>query len=425
MKVVIVPYCDDLNRGDQALVWESRNVFSDICKNSTFSLISTSPYFEQTKKEGIEILDPILKHPSRFIINRKSEYGLFIKVCWGLISLYDLFVSLLLCSNICRKVFSPFFPRKLRYSIHSFEAADLVVVKGGGFIHSYGANTDIYLMYYSLYHIIFALKLKKRVVVMPNSFGPLKNKHAKRIAESTLKKCQLIMTRESVSNVFLNSIGIKNFYYPDLGFYLRRNNNLEVPFFVDKTCIAFTVRPYRFPGFSNSQQKFNDYIDSIAALAKHVYSRGYLPVFVEHTLATNYHENDFECIRLVTSKLKSNEFKVVSNRDYNCKDLKMIYSKFHCIIGTRFHSVIFSLSEGVPAIAIAYGGNKALGIMKDIGLSEYCIPIEESNTISLINIYQSLEDNYETYRSKVQEINSSMKQKRVEMISVIKDELDI
>lgn len=57
--------------------------------------------------------------------------------------------------------------------------------------------------------------------------------------------------------------------------------------------------------------------------------------------------------------------------------MKAIYSFYDYIIGTRFHSLIFSLSEHVPEIAISYDGYKSVGIMKDMKLDDYVIDIAD------------------------------------------------
>src|SRR5699024_1623610 len=65
------------------------------------------------------------------------------------------------------------------------------------------------------------------------------------------------------------------------------------------------------------------------------------------------------------------------------RQIKSVYGECDYVIGTRFHSVIFALSEGTPAIAIGYGGNKGRGIMRDIGMPEYVVEIEDFNFVEI------------------------------------------
>lgn len=124
-----------------------------------------------------------------------------------------------------------------------------------------------------------------------------------------------------------------------------------------------------------------------------LFANGYMPVLVEHVLAVNYNESDWECIKEVEQYLTDGEYVVVSNREYTCHQLKRIYSFFDYIVGTRFHSMIFSMSNGVPGVAITYTGNKSQGIMHDMGLDDYCISIDDVTEDSLKQEFLSMVQN--------------------------------
>jgi colanic acid/amylovoran biosynthesis protein len=71
-------------------------------------------------------------------------------------------------------------------------------------------------------------------------------------------------------------------------------------------------------------------------------------------------------------------------------DLKNLYGSCHYLVGTRFHSVIFALTSCVPCIAIEYE-HKTRGIMRDLGLAEWVLPIEEVTSNRLIEMACRLE----------------------------------
>ena len=65
-KHVIIPGCSDLNRGDQALVWETKRLAEESGFIGDYYLTSeTNEPVEQSKGKGIIIIPPILEHPSR------------------------------------------------------------------------------------------------------------------------------------------------------------------------------------------------------------------------------------------------------------------------------------------------------------------------------------------------------------------------
>ncbi|MFT0549753.1 polysaccharide pyruvyl transferase family protein [Bacteroides thetaiotaomicron] len=184
--------------------------------------------------------------------------------------------------------------------------------------------------------------------------------------------------------------------------------------------MAITARPYRFPEHDNGSELYEKYINSIVGLSEHIYESGYMPVFVQHTLAINDHEDDLQCIKDVCSKLQKGTFEIVANRDYCCSDMKKIYSYFDFIVGTRFHSVIFSLGSQVPALSIAYGGNKSRGIMRDNGLEEYVIDIDSVSTEHLNNLFDMLVNHGDNYRTELKSKYASIMRRREKFIKSIK-----
>jgi colanic acid/amylovoran biosynthesis protein len=73
------------------------------------------------------------------------------------------------------------------------------------------------------------------------------------------------------------------------------------------------------------------------------------------------------------------------------------------VIGTRFHSVIFSLTSHVPAIAIEYE-HKTGGIMKDLDLTDWVLKIEEVNQVTLCRMVDQLIKQRADYQMKLQRI---------------------
>ena len=121
---------------------------------------------------------------------------------------------------------------------------------------------------------------------------------------------------------------------------------------------------------------------------------GFHPVFVEHVFSDMDHENDMTCIDQIRSLLKDKcAYSVFSDRDLSCRQMKSVYAAFDYVIGTRFHSVIFSLASGTPGIAITYGGNKGDGIMRDLGMEGYAIPIHQISSGELIRRFEMLHGN--------------------------------
>ena len=414
---LIIPTCSDLNRGDQALVLETMRVMKKTMNIENIYMMSNKET-SQCEAFGLKTFKDILKHPSRFTKHSNNiKYNRTLKLKWGIIATFDFLFSVLLLNKFTRNITKLFADKDTKNSLNLYEKADAIFVKGGGFMHDYsGGLVGRYIMYYQVFHIKLALSMKKKVFIMPNSFGPFKNKKNIKFLNKLLDKCQFISARESIS-ANGNSNGLKRNIelYPDLGFFLQTNikerdnikkyltNKYNMNFNKEKY-IAITARPYRFYESDNPELSKKIYIEAFSHIAKDINDLGFIPVFVVHTRAENAHENDEICIDEIIEQIeKGVKYIKVKDDNLTCVDLKNIYSLCEAIIGTRFHSVIFSLANLVPAIAITYGGNKGQGIMRDMGLQDYAIKIEELNYTKLYEKLNLLLNHKEEQKKKIQE----------------------
>lgn len=432
-KYLIVPGCSDLNRGDQALVWETKRLAEESGFEGKYYLTSEqNEPVAQSQKKGLEIICPILEHPSRKFKNKENiKYTKTIKVKWGIVAFFDLTASLLILSNHTRNFVKFFLDDNKRNSLEIMEQADAVFMKGGGLLQTYGGLSSTYSMYFWVYPLLLAHKLNKPVYIMPNSFGPFEGPFVKKIAYKALRKCKLITARESLSqNMLEENLDLKVGNYADLAFELPMSNissdeiyrKFNLP--KDKQLIALTMRPYRFPHSSNPEKSYSDFKNEMAKFIKWLYQNGYMPVIVEHTLAVNAHENDGACIRDVIAMLAPENYRVISESSYDCEDLKCIYSHFQYIVGTRFHSLIFSFGSNIPGIAISYTGNKSIGIMHDMKLDDYVLDINDVTFKTLKNKFEMLVANCNIVQEKILDYRKFATKSRDDLKAQIVSEKD-
>lgn len=315
-----------------------------------------------------------------------------------------------------------------------FKNAETVFVKGGGFLHSYGGIAAPYQIWYMTFYLRLAHELGVRVVILPNSFGPFHGLTVRRQIQHVLSKCSFIAAREGISAKTLSmEVALNVPTFPDLGYYLTVPDNQQigqhkcrlynVPL-GEKKCVAFTLRPYRFPTSNQPAQAYKAYIESVAGLIRYIAEKNYYPVLVTQVYGPSSHEND----RLAINDLRQ----IIANIEHswideveNCIELKAIYGEMDFLVGTRFHSVIFAQEQAIPCIAIAYGGNKGTGIMSDIGLDEYVIPIEDVNSSNLIRLFDQLVANEVSIKERLHSLRTEMRVNRSELIHSIKEHLSL
>src|SRR5690606_27928724 len=127
-------------------------------------------------------------------------------------------------------------------------------------------------------------------------------------------------------------------------------------------CVAVSVSQgiIRYSGL-----EAETYYQTFADLCDEVINRGKFVLLVPHVLETNPNNNDFiACERVLGRLRKPSRARIISGEP-NCCVLKGIIGSSECLVGTRTHATIASMSQMVPTVSIAYS-RKAYGIMNDV-----------------------------------------------------------
>ncbi len=198
-RYIIIPGCCDLNRGDQALGWETKRIAEDSGFIGKYSIIAErNEPIKQSIQEGYDIIVPALEHPSRKFKNKDNIiYDKKTKLKWGMVALSDFLWSVSILNPISR-IFAEKFIKddKTKKTIKEFKNADAIFMKGGGLIQSHGGILATYATYYRIYHILLAHAFNKPVYILPNSFGPFDGPGVKKMVRNALKKCKVVTARE-------------------------------------------------------------------------------------------------------------------------------------------------------------------------------------------------------------------------------------
>jgi colanic acid/amylovoran biosynthesis protein len=281
-------------------------------------------------------------------------------------------------------------------------------------------------MWYFLFYVRLAKALGKKVVFLPNSYGPFIGLTVKQQVRTVFNQLDLVYARENVSSQSLGELLEKKIPVEmDLGFFLEKGSQEEALKILEKynlttedKIVGVTIRPWRFPGLSNPEGLYKKYIDSVVDLTKHMLSKGYKVALCNQSLGPNSHEDDRNAIKDLLKKVQDPNI-IWINENLPCDTLKALYSNFYFFIGTRFHSIIFSLTSLVPSIAIGYGGNKALGIMGDFNLDDYVVQIQDVQSDLLITMFDKAISEYDNIKSQLNQSMSLVTDSRNRLIKDI------
>lgn len=320
-----------------------------------------------------------------------------------------------------RRVVLHTLPRSLRVQLEALTRADLVVSMGGGYLNgdrSLMANVCVYLM-------LAPLKLAKRfgayVVCAPQSMGPFATRFQRKIATDTLEKIDLLLTREQKTVQLLSELQGEFPVVPsvDSGFLFKTEMaaDLRGHLHVDgqKLLVGVTVRRWL-----DIKRQYK-YELAIAQTIDHLIEKYQAAVVLIPQVTSALGRDDDRIVAgNVYAKTKRKNHVHVLTEDYTHQQIKALYSELDLLIGTRFHSVIFSLTSLVPALAIEYE-HKTSGIMHDLNLDTWVVKIEEARGEILIPKIDELIAAKTRYQKHLQKVLPAYVAKAQQAITLIKE----
>lgn len=209
-----------------------------------------------------------------------------------------------------------------------------------------------------------ALVHHKPIIIWGASVGPFsKNPAFENDMKSHLKKITGIFVRESASQKYLESIGIRDNVHnvADPAFLMKPVTvaDFDMPI---KGAIGINLSPLMAKYIANGDaQKWREICVNLVQKIADEFSE-YNVILLPHVTAPN--SDDYAFLGEIYANAKCKNVFLVG-KNYNAQELKWIISHFACFVGARTHSTIAAISSGVPTISLSYS-IKADGINADI-----------------------------------------------------------
>jgi colanic acid/amylovoran biosynthesis protein len=111
------------------------------------------------------------------------------------------------------------------------------------------------------------------------------------------------------------------------------------------------------------------------AIAGFLEEHGGSVLLFAHVFGSPWVADDRQVIRRIAQSLGGLTGRVVMMDDSNDPHLlSAAYSRLDVLLGTRMHSNIFALSQGVPCLAVGYL-HKTRGMMRMLDLEQWCLDV--------------------------------------------------
>jgi len=205
---------------------------------------------------------------------------------------------------------------------------------------------------------------KKKFILLPQAFGPFENVELKRYAKAYFSKASLIYARDETSLKYLKDLlGVndKVKMAPDFTCLLKADD-VERPTSGDYACIVPNCRMLDMLDGGND----DDYYKLLLSVGGALQKRGVKVVLVNHE-----GDEDLAIVRRLEIDLGESVV-VVSGK--NGKYLKGVFKNAKLVVGSRFHALISTLIQGVPAIGMGWS-HKYERLFSDFGCSDYLVEV--------------------------------------------------
>lgn len=207
----------------------------------------------------------------------------------------------------------------------------------------------------------------KKIIFLPQAFGPFTNERIKSAFLEILNNSDLIFARDEVSYKYINDLSVDATNVRIASDFTNLLQGIEPEYINDligKPCIIPNQRMLD----KTSSEVRNTYINFLVANIEHLLAKGLEPFILIHE------SNDFELGMQLKSKV--NQAVSVIKED-NPLYLKGILGKCYLVIGSRFHGLISSLSQGTPCLGTGWS-HKYQMLFKNYNCSDLLVDVADN-----------------------------------------------
>jgi len=297
-----------------------------------------------------------------------------------------------LLSKILRKLRLPdkFLDRNKYFK--TFYELDIVADITGG-----DSFSDIYGMrrfFFGFLNKWIAVFLGKRLIMLPQTYGPFKKSMTEKMAKYILKRCDLVYSRDRTGVEYVKRLlkdnvnGDKVRFVPDVGFILdaQRPGDLNGDPLLKKMndlntiAVGFNISGLLFNGGYTRNNMFGlktDYRNLVNRIVEFFLAKErVVMVLVPHVFPPAGYEieSDPAACRSVYEAVGENYrdrlFLIDGNLNHN--QIKYIIGLCDFFIGSRMHSCIAAISQCVASVGLAYS-EKFRGVFESAGMEDYVV----------------------------------------------------
>ncbi|WCM42247.1 polysaccharide pyruvyl transferase family protein [Flavobacterium sp. CBA20B-1] len=242
---------------------------------------------------------------------------------------------------------------------------------------------------------------KTKLVVMPQALGPFNNQLNNQHTMRFINLADYVFVRDKQSFEYLEKLDIKHKnvkLMPDFTMLLKPQVDEKYIRLKDAVLIVPNKKVITTSKLPNIEELYTEMLkETILKLS----SKGISTIFLIHEGVGDYHVAE-----AINNKLP-NPIEIVWEKDIY--KLKGIISQGKALIGSRFHSLVSSLSQAIPSIAIGWS-HKYQMLFEDFNTEKNIFKVDDRKEVYLNKVDEFFTDN-ELLSEKENLLNQSAVQK--------------
>lgn len=242
----------------------------------------------------------------------------------------------------------------------------------------------------------------KDLIMLPQTYGPYNRYLARVMARYILKRAQLIYSRDRTGKEFVNKLlhasrNGKVRFVPDVAFVLDsyRPNQLHIKPSMEirkpgSILIGVNVSGLLYNN-DNNNIRFNlrsDYKELISDVMEMLLADKQVNILlIPHVFPPK--ENEYESDPIACSQIyrklnaKYDDRVFLVQEEYDHTGIKYIIGCCDFVLGSRMHACIAALSQGIPAVGLAYS-DKFEGVFESIGENDCVVDLRYNNVKQIL-----------------------------------------
>ncbi len=291
----------------------------------------------------------------------------------------------------------------LMSSHHLIRSLDLLIVSGGGQLTE---RDGPWAFPYTIFKwALLARWAGVRCLFLNVGAGPLTGALSKYFARQALAAADYVSLRDQESRTLLDEIGFKGngLVYPDSAYGLQFAMPANAPRFEKRPVVGLAPMPYsdlRARDSDEDQMIYDNFIAKLAGFASWLLDRSYaLRLFGTDISVDPAAVRDLQAALVNHRDSTSSRF-CASPSIGSVDDLLTTMAGVDFVVTCRFHGVIFAHLLNKPVLALAHH-HKVSDLMRDLGLSDYCVDIRNLDPDLLADRFASMVSNAENIKSRM------------------------